>query len=158
MDEDDHVDRDVTNENSESDESFDDDGNVTYDDDEDEDGSEVLDADLYQDYSECEEAQKLKIIRVTAAAGSGKTTTLIGFSERLIQMGRTNITYLTYSKALAKDAERRMDEHVTCQTIHSAALRALNLPERVNAADDNEVDAYILEEYQDSINEFLSTV
>ena len=69
--------------------------------------------------SECEEVLKLKIIRVTAAAGSGKTTTVIGFSKRLIQMGRTNITYLTYSKALAKDAERRMDKHVTCQTIHS---------------------------------------
>ena len=77
------------------------------------------------------------IVRVTAAAGTGKTTTLLHLALRCIDLGHTEVTYVTYSKASAVDAQTRIqallpDDKKSCidaSTLHSCAMRILsNLP------------------------------
>ena len=97
------------------------------------------------------------IIRVTAAAGTGKTTTLIGFSNRLIDLKHTRITYLTFSKAGVVDAKKRLHPLVDCNTIHATALKNLNL-ENIVPVDDSKLDDYILDMYDPKISDLLSTV
>jgi flagellar biosynthesis GTPase FlhF len=48
-------------------------------------------------------AKKGQLIRVTAAAGSGKTTTLIHLALKAYERGHRSITYLTFGCAAAKD-------------------------------------------------------
>jgi superfamily I DNA/RNA helicase len=68
-------------------------------------------------------------IRVTAAAGTGKTTTLESLAVKLHLLGHTSIAYATFNKAAAADAIRRFKElgdfTVDARTIDSFAARAL---------------------------------
>eukprot|EP00804_Cyclotella_cryptica_P010000 CCRYP_015421-RG/>CCRYP_015421-RG protein AED:0.50 eAED:0.50 QI:0/0/0/0.5/1/1/2/0/264 len=45
------------------------------------------------------------MVRVTAAAGTGKTTTLLHLAIRCLDLGHTNVTYVTFSRASAADAK-----------------------------------------------------
>jgi len=74
------------------------------------------------------------MVRVNAAAGTGKTTTLLHLATRCIDLGHPNLTYVTYTRASAKDAQERMravlyNEHhqhcVNASTLHSCAMRLL---------------------------------
>lgn len=73
------------------------------------------------------------IVRVTAAAGTGKTTTLLHLALRCIDLGHENLTYVTYSKASAVDAQTRIqallpDDKKACihaSTLHSCAMGIL---------------------------------
>jgi hypothetical protein len=51
---------------------------------------------------------KPKLIRITAAAGTGKTTTLLSIALRAVELGYTEITYLTFTASAARDGEERM--------------------------------------------------
>lgn len=69
--------------------------------------------------STCEESKKQRhLVRVTAAAGTGKTTTLIRLALRCIELGHDHLTYVTFSKASADDAKRRVEAAL------SSSLRA----------------------------------
>lgn len=74
------------------------------------------------------------IVRVTAAAGTGKTTTLLHLALRCIDLNHKQLTYVTYSKASAVDAQTRIqallpDDKKSCieaSTLHSCAMRILS--------------------------------
>ena len=74
------------------------------------------------------------IVRVTAAAGTGKTTTLLHLALRCIDLNHKQVTYVTYSKASAVDAQTRIqallpDDKKSCieaSTLHSCAMRILS--------------------------------
>lgn len=69
-----------------------------------------------------------KILRVTAGAGTGKTTTLLEYSKQLIRHGYQSVKYLSFNKTAAAEANCRfMDPRVDCRTLHSEAFRCLNL-------------------------------
>lgn len=82
---------------------------------------------------------KGQLVRVTAAAGTGKTTTLLCLALRAVEKGHRSITYLTFTKAAAMDGTRRLFEaldhsglfadgrvKIDARTLHSSASRALN--------------------------------
>jgi len=74
------------------------------------------------------------IVRVTAAAGTGKTTTLLHLALRCIDLGHEELTYVTYSKASAVDAQARIQallsddkkSFIHASTLHSCAMRILS--------------------------------
>jgi len=61
-----------------------------------------------------------EVIKINAFAGTGKTTTLIAYTE---VRPHTRFLYLAYNKSIQKDAEARFPRNVTCRTIHSAAYK-----------------------------------
>ncbi|KAL7545669.1 hypothetical protein ACHAWF_009017 [Thalassiosira exigua] len=73
------------------------------------------------------------MVRVNAAAGTGKTTCLVHLAARCADLGHDALTYVTYSRAAAGDARERMDEflgdggrcRVSASTLHSCAMRLL---------------------------------
>lgn len=73
------------------------------------------------------------MVRVNAAAGTGKTTTLLHLASRLVDLGHADVRYVTYSKASARDAQERirgtLDEDrrgcVNASTLHSCAYTLL---------------------------------
>lgn len=62
-----------------------------------------------------------QVIKVSAFAGTGKTTTLCEFSE---VNPRSRILYLAFNKAIQMDATGKFPGHVTAMTAHSIAYRA----------------------------------
>ncbi|KAL7549750.1 hypothetical protein ACHAWF_013012 [Thalassiosira exigua] len=74
------------------------------------------------------------MVRVNAAAGTGKTTTLLHLAARCIDLGHEALSYVAFSKACAKDAGERIRatlgeggdrEKATATTLHSCAYRLL---------------------------------
>jgi superfamily I DNA/RNA helicase len=121
-----------------------------------------------------------KIVRITAGAGSGKTTTLLALALRAIQLGHTDITYNTFTKAAAHDVQERL-KHVICQNkkpgvqleariIHSFAVKLLHdqfgenyCPDNLDSLNNNnlfwsdeKVKSWIEKELQSEINNFLA--
>ena len=110
------------------------------------------------------------IVRVNAAAGTGKTTTLINLADRLIRLGHT-VIYVTFASAAAKDAKARMcaylnntgqQNKVSASTLHSCAMRLLQneLPyeeevEDKRLLDDIQLKKFIAEKWNDAIEEYL---
>mmetsp|Transcript_30586 Transcript_30586/g.64706 ORF Transcript_30586/g.64706 Transcript_30586/m.64706 type:complete len:1199 (+) Transcript_30586:90-3686(+) len=112
------------------------------------------------------------MLRVNAAAGTGKTTALIHLAARCIDLGHTSLTYVTFSRASAKDAETRMkivmlnndnqkEEHklhldmacvkevksvdkVNASTLHSCAMRLLQNEPNMNDAEIDKQKAGLL--------------
>jgi len=81
------------------------------------------------------------LVRVTAAAGTGKTTTLLCLALRAAELGHQNITYLTFTKAAALDGMKRLSKAleestlagkvaIDARTLHSCAFRALEQHQR----------------------------
>ena len=81
-----------------------------------------------------------QLTRITAAAGAGKTTTLLHLALKGFELGHTDITYLTFTNAAAQDGSRRLHErlmqqqqqaaaarcHIDARTLHSCAKKQLN--------------------------------
>ena len=65
-----------------------------------------------------------QVVRVTAAAGTGKTTTLEHVAKQMLKLGHV-VKYLTFSKSAAEDAQSRMPNDINMQTstIHSCAMQ-----------------------------------
>lgn len=57
-------------------------------------------------------------IKINAVSGAGKTSTLIAISEHL---NVRNGLYISYNKAIAKEASEKFGSIVDCRTIHSLA-------------------------------------
>eukprot|EP00729_Bicosta_minor_P008944 gene8944-27223_t len=53
-----------------------------------------------------------QIVRVTAAAGTGKTTVIIEVAKRLSSCGHTSIMYVTFNKTAAEDARNRIQSKI----------------------------------------------
>ena len=68
---------------------------------------------------------KLNVVRVTAGAGTGKTTTLEHLAMRLLDEGHKSILYCVFNRAAAKDAKARLPKQVMVKTVHASAYTAL---------------------------------
>jgi hypothetical protein len=66
------------------------------------------------------------VVHVTSGAGTGKTTTLEAVARRLHEMGHNKIVYMTFNRAAAQDASRRLlASGVSCKTLDAQALACL---------------------------------
>lgn len=66
-------------------------------------------------------ASKADVIKVTAYAGTGKTSTLRAFSE---VHSKDRILYVAFNKSIQTEAAGKFPSHVTCKTAHSIAYGA----------------------------------
>ena len=125
-----------------------------------------------------EDQQPGYMVRVTAAAGTGKTTTLLHLAVRCLDLGHDNVTYVTYSRASATDAKTRIlqtmhthrvgegdgettvnGERITASTLHSCAMKLVaretdsdNLEKGLT--DDNGLKNLIRDQYKKEIEEY----
>ncbi|MGF6281982.1 hypothetical protein ABH908_000531 [Pseudomonas frederiksbergensis] len=60
-----------------------------------------------------------RLIRVQAFAGTGKTSTLVGYAQHHYE---EKILYIAYNTSVAEAAKRRFPDNVTCTTSHSLAF------------------------------------
>ena len=63
-----------------------------------------------------------RLIRLIAFAGTGKTTTLVGYAEARPAL---RILYLCYNKSVEIEAKRKFPPHVLCKTSHGLAYGAI---------------------------------
>ena len=68
---------------------------------------------------------KAKLLVVKALAGTGKTTTLIGYAE---DRPKDRILYISYNKAMQVAAAEKFPSNVECKTTHSLAYRQFGRP------------------------------
>ncbi len=61
-------------------------------------------------------------IIVDARAGTGKTSTQVGYAEKRRKL---EFLYLAYNKAIQEEAKTRFPSNVVCRTIHSVAYAAI---------------------------------
>ncbi|GKY96376.1 hypothetical protein MPSEU_000597200 [Mayamaea pseudoterrestris] len=117
--------------------------------------------------------RKAQLFRITAAAGSGKTTTLLHLAVQAYRKGHTHITYLTFGKAAAAEGRNRilqtlaeqglLQNNVTinARTLHSAAhmLIANDLKNESDEAlvqwDEKRLKRYISEVCASDIDNFI---
>lgn len=66
-------------------------------------------------------ARTRESLKIEAAAGSGKTSTLVGIAENLGGKG----LYLAFNRAIAEEASGLFPAHVDCRTAHSLAYQAV---------------------------------
>lgn len=62
-----------------------------------------------------------QVVKVTAGAGCGKTSTLVGVSQHRV---KERIIYVCFNKAIQIEAAAKFPENVTCKTAHSLAFGA----------------------------------
>lgn len=88
---------------------------------------------------------KGQLIRVTAAAGTGKTTSLLSLALRAANLGHRRITYLTFTKAAAQDGTQRLSKAlenagllgkviVDARTLHSCAFHQITKHQSTDAS------------------------
>jgi hypothetical protein len=64
------------------------------------------------------------VLRVLAAAGTGKTSTLVALAEMLRRSPKHGkVVYLAFNRTAAADAQKRMPAGVEVRTLHSMAFR-----------------------------------
>lgn len=103
--------------------------------------------------------------RVTAAAGTGKTTTLEALAKRLQGLGH-NVRYVTFSKTQTTDASIRMvsilGKSLRISTVDSCALQVLKANEPwaddTNLCDDHGLENIISTVCESRIETFLKTM
>ena len=116
------------------------------------------------------------MVRVTAAAGTGKTTTLLHLAVRCLDLGHDNVTYVTYSKASATDAKERIlqmmkihageddkqEQRITASTLHSCAMKLVAAQEGENGEevekkliDDTALKRLIAKQYEVEIKDYM---
>lgn len=111
-----------------------------------------------------------KIVRVTAAAGAGKTFTLMTLADRLVELGHGKIVYCTFNKAASVDAAGRWKTRGgACgvfdpKTLHALALKLVSKsiekttgtrPRSMPIKDIKFMKNYIAEKFERSIDNFL---
>lgn len=104
------------------------------------------------------EIKQKRILRITAGAGTGKTTTLIEYAKKLSLKGHRDILYLTFNKSSQRDAELRFNRtsYVTVKTLHSQAFQCIGASEmKCDLLDDAALDRWILNFFADEIDYFL---
>jgi superfamily I DNA/RNA helicase len=110
-----------------------------------------------------------QLVRVTAAAGAGKTTVLEELALEGIQLGHRHIAYVTFSKAAAKNGKHRLLRKLTqrgihnvvidAMTLHSCAQRVLKSHFRLLVDDSSrEADDQTCERFQEASNFLNNTI
>lgn len=103
-----------------------------------------------------------EIIRVTAAAGTGKTTTMEAVAEKLLEIGHPKVMYVTFTREQKKDAEARFAKalgekypgRVIVKTLHALAGELLGVAHGERISQGN-LERLTLQEFGDDIDEFL---
>jgi len=116
------------------------------------------------------------IIRITAAAGTGKTETLLKLAQLAAGMNHNLITYVTFNKAAVQDGQRRLAtvmEHphqLNARTMHSCAMALLHerrgkdkadldneneIEDKINILDEAKLTELVMEVCKDDIESFL---
>jgi superfamily I DNA/RNA helicase len=99
------------------------------------------------------------IVRITAAAGTGKTTTMRMVADKLVQLDHDSVLYLVFNRAAERDAHERMPRSIGCSTIHAQAKRLLKFQDdHMKLMDDSEMIAFVLERMRAEMDDFLSTM
>ena len=116
---------------------------------------------------EKEQQQPGYIVRVTAAAGTGKTTTLLHLALRCMDLGHRDLTYVTFTKASALDAKERIQamnggKTINASTLHSCVLGLLNnkpmgsdYDEEKNIMEEHAFFRIMEELYKDELEQYL---
>ena len=131
-----------------------------------EEGDDNISKNLFDPLQSKRQHRNHHMIRVNAAAGTGKTTTLVHLATRCIDLGHKSLTYVTYNKAAATDAQQRMEASldkdrrhcVSAGTLHSCAMRLLlDEQEETNnkLLDEHQFQNYIKEHWKAAINDYL---
>lgn len=124
--------------------------------------------------------QQPYIVRITAGAGAGKTTTILNLAAKAVNLNHKYISYVTFSKAAAADGERRINQTlqrhnnetnnnitVDARTLHSCAMKLLSERRKEEEQydeteiesklfDDQRFEKYVEENCKNEINSFLS--
>lgn len=67
----------------------------------------------------CRDVRPGELVKVQAFAGTGKTRSLLAYSQR---RPHKRFLYIAFNKAAAEEARRRFPSNVQCRTMHSVAL------------------------------------
>ena len=101
------------------------------------------------------------IVRVIAAAGTGKTTTIIEMAKRHLTLGNRPL-YVVFNKSAQVDAVRRFnDSRVEVRTMHSLAWKLCGMGDDPEARGRNtlryekDMDGFCLQHFGDDIDRFL---
>ena len=90
--------------------------------------------------------EKGRVVRITAAAGTGKTTTLEMLAAKLVGLGH-KVLYLVYNKVAQEEANSRFQRSIPrdrrnaieCLTMHAMAFRMLGLEEKGEKSSESRV-------------------
>jgi superfamily I DNA/RNA helicase len=108
-------------------------------------------------------ASSSKLVRITAAAGTGKTTTLLHLAEKCAQLGHSHLTYITFNKSAAADGRARLEQTLLgggkyrirfeARTLHSCAMMLLSHARGEDDYKEEEVENKVIgeEELKDEI-------
>ena len=106
-----------------------------------------------------------EIIIVTAAAGTGKTTTMMAVAEQSLELGHLKVMYVTFTREQKKDAEERfrrtfqekgIDHNlVDVRTLHGLAAHLLGVDNSVYRMNERELERETLRLFQQDIDNFL---
>lgn len=111
----------------------------------------------------CSEINPGEIVAITAAAGSGKTSSLVELAKRLRDK---KILYLAYNQSIAAESVRKFPANTTISTVHSLAYRELKIkPSELKNGDYNsteivelfEVDYSLAAAALELINSFVNS-
>lgn len=72
---------------------------------------------MYTDEQQAVIDSTARRLRVLAFAGTGKTTTLVGYARAR----QEPMLYVAYNRSIAEEARRKFPAHVTCKTAHALA-------------------------------------
>ena len=101
------------------------------------------------------------IIRVTAAAGTGKSTVLELLAERHRILGHSvhKIGYVTFNKTVAAEISQRFGHKAVVSTLHSVAFRMIGLDEEsMNLMQETKIDEFIENLLGDNVERFLHPI
>jgi hypothetical protein len=98
-----------------------------------------------------------EIVRVTAAAGTGKTTTMELVAKRLLDIGHAGVVYMVFNKAAQLEAQRRLPGGVRCRTLDAVALSLVGANGMPLKGDDD-AQRYVLSVFGRDIDRFLRDV
>jgi flagellar biosynthesis GTPase FlhF len=68
----------------------------------------VYQSGIFNNDEATQQPQQGYMVRVTAAAGTGKTTMLLHLAIRCLDLGHTDVAYVTFSRAAASDAKNEL--------------------------------------------------
>ena len=126
----------------------------------------VYQSGIFNNDEATQQPQQGYMLRVTAAAGTGKTTMLLHLAIRCLDLGHTDVAYVTFSRAAASDAKKRIVEMmklhkqggegdcVTASTLHSCAMRLVKGGKGA-MSNDHALQGIIAKEFSKDIDNYL---